>query len=281
MDTIGESNVTMKDFFKNRWPSAYEGLAAPKRRLRWFLIWRKAGLSISEEIKSRRSLQRARMYKKMISPARDAVKYVGTNPNEGLAQLATLIHHGCKETNSVLEIGCGALNAGYPIMQYLDCNKYFAVEPNDWLVKDSLKIPQVQETALKKNARFVHNAEFDASEFKMTFDYVISHSIISHAAHWQWPLFMENVSKVVKRGSKVLVSLHFTEGNKYGDVGYHGTELDFNEWVYPGISYFRKETIDNLAIKYGYDLKIDLVAPMLINMAHPGANHSWIILEKK
>ena len=269
------------NFLEKKLPWAYKAIIIPKRKLQWFLIWRKAGLSIREEAVARQCLKSARGFKQMIEPEREAIRYVGTNPGEGTAQLAILMYHGCKPSDTVFELGCGALIAGYPIMQYLDTGKYFGIEPNTWLVEDSLKIPQVKEIASQIRPRFVYNENFDGSEFKTKFDYIIGHSIFSHAAHWQWPLFLKNVEACVKPGSKILVSLHFTEGNKYGDAGYKGTELDFNEWVYPGISFFRKETIQNLAEKYGYNFKIDLVAPMLINIAHPGANHSWILLEKK
>jgi len=272
---------TVGNFLEKKLPWAYKAITIPKRRLQWFLIWRKAGLSIGDESVARQCLKRARGFKRMAVPEREAIRYVGTNPGEGTAQLAILIYHGCKPSDTVFELGCGALIAGYPIMQYLDIGKYFGIEPNKWLVEDSLKIPQVKEVASQKKPRIAHNAEFDGSAFKTKFDYIIGHSIFSHAAHWQWPLFLKNIEACVKPGTKVLVSLHFTEGNKHGDVGYKGTELDFNEWVYPGISFFRKETIRNLAEKYGYDFRIDIVAPMLINIAHPGANHSWILLEKK
>jgi len=272
---------TVGNFLEKKLPWAYKAITIPKRRLQWFLIWRKAGLSIGDESVARQCLKRARGFKRMAVPEREAIRYVGTNPGEGTAQLAILIYHGCKPSDTVFELGCGALIAGYPIMQYLDIGKYFGIEPNKWLVEDSLKIPQVKEVASQKKPRIAHNAEFDGSAFKTKFDYIIGHSIFSHAAHWQWPLFLKNIEACVKPGTKILVSLHFTEGNKHGDVGYKGTELDFNEWVYPGISFFRKETIRNLAEKYGYDFRIDIVAPMLINIAHPGANHSWIFLEKR
>ena len=272
---------TVGNFLEKKWPWAYKIIVLPKRRIQWFFIWRKSGLAIRDEAAARQSLKRARGFKQMVVPERDAVRYVGTNPEEGTAQLAILMYHGCKPSDTVFELGCGALIAGYPIMQYLDAGNYFGIEPNKWLVEDSLKIPQIKETASQKSPRIAHNTEFDGSEFKTKFDYVIGHSIFSHAAHWQWPLFLKNIDTCVGPGSKILVSLHFTEGNTYGDVGYKGTELDFNEWGYPGISFFRKETIQDCAEKYGYNFKVDLVAPMLINIAHPGANHSWILLEKK
>ena len=189
---------SVRDFLERKWPSAFRAIITPKRRLQWFLMWRKAGLAIRDEAAARQSFKRARGFKQMIEPEREAIRYVGTNPGEGTAQLAILMYHGCKPSDTVFELGCGALIAGYPIMQYLDTGKYFGIEPNTWLVEDSLKIPQVKEIASQKRPRFVYNENFDGSEFKTKFDYIIGHSIFSHAAHWQWPLFLKNVEACVK-----------------------------------------------------------------------------------
>lgn len=209
-----------------------------------------------------------------------AVRHVGTKDEEGQAQLGILIMHGCKPEHTVLEIGCGALNAGYPIMQYLNAGNYVGIDPNFWTIENSLKVPEVKAVADARKARFGASAEFDAASFGTKFDYVISHSVLSHAAHWQWPQFLKNVDAVLKPGGMILASLHFTEGNAYGDAGYGGTELDFNEWVYPGASYFRKETIFNLAKQYGYTARIDVAAAIIITRVHPASHHTWLVLQK-
>lgn len=211
----------------------------------------------------------------------EASRYVGTNSEEGIAELAVLMWNGCRQDHTVLEVGCGALIAGYPVIQYLHAGNYCGIDPNRWLIEDSLKIPQVKKVVSDKRARFDYNADFDGSMFDIKFDFVLSHSILSHAAHWQWRPFLQNIDRCVKPGSIILASLHFTEGNEFGDPGYDGTELDFGEWVYPGISYFRKETIFNLACELGYHARTDLVAPMLITSVHASSNHSWLVLEKK
>ena len=166
-------------------------------------------------------------------------------------------------------------------MQYLDAGNYCGVEPNRWLIQDSLGFDEVARVVREKRARFAYNEQFDGAEFGDQFDFVISHSILSHAAHWQWLPFMRNVDKCLGPGGQILASLHFTEGNPYGDAGYPGTELDFDQWVYPGTSYFRKETIEQLASQYGYCcVTNDWVPAMLITSTHPAANHSWMILKR-
>jgi hypothetical protein len=276
-------NHPARVFIKKKFPGLFKVISGAHQRIRWFFIWRKAGLSLRDELAAYRSLSRAEIYKPLAREGinAEAVHYVGTKESEGIAQLAILMHYGCQPFHRVLEIGCGALNAGYPIMQYLEKGNYHGIEPNQWLIEDSRKLSEVDQEIKKKDARFAYNENFDGSLFQTKFDYVISHSILSHAAHWQWPLFLKNVDACMKRGSTILASLHFTDGNAYGDNGYQGTELDFTEWVYPGVSYFRKETLEKTAREYGYSLAIDLVPSMLITNAHPVAHHSWIVLRKQ
>ena len=100
----------LKNLLEKRFPGLLKAVIGPKRRVQWFIIWRRAGLSISEEMAARRALTTARRFNPMEQPKRDAVAYVGTVPGEGISQLAILIHHGCKPGNTVFEIGCGALN---------------------------------------------------------------------------------------------------------------------------------------------------------------------------
>jgi SAM-dependent methyltransferase len=273
------TSENIREFLKKYAPP----LAWVVRKTRWFIRWRRAGLPLGVEMAARRDLNLARSFER--TPKKpvnnDASEYVGTNPEEGIAELAVLITHGCRPEHQVLEIGCGALNAGYPVIQYLNAGNYRGVDPNRWLIEDSLKNPRVQEAVAAKGAGFDYNADFRGDLFGMKFDYVLSHSVLSHAAHWQWEPFLQNLDKCVRPGSLILASLHFTEGNEFGDAGYAGTEMDFKEWVYPGITYFRKETIFNLTKDLGYEARTDLVAPMLITSTNPSSNHSWIVLRKK
>ena len=229
------------------------------------------------------SLIRAKRYEPLpqLNNNSSAIAYVGTVPGEGIAQLAILIHNKCKPWHKLLEIGCGSLIAGYPIMQYLNKGNYFGIEPSKWLIDDSLQIAAVKKVVTQKDARFIYNDRFDATPFNIKFDYVISHAVLSHCAHWQLPLFLENVNKCVKRGSRIIVSLRFCEGNRYSSLGYRGTEIDFETVQYPSVTFVRKETIMRLAQTYNYNIYIEPMYTPLVMLMHYKSAHDWIILEKK
>jgi len=58
-----------------------------------------------------------------------------------------------------------------------------AVDPNEWLVQTARDEPDVEQLVTDKRARFLHVDTFDASSLGVTFDYVLSHSVLSHCAH--------------------------------------------------------------------------------------------------
>ncbi len=220
-----------------------------------------------------------------------AVNHVATMPRDGVAQLEVLIANGLKPHHKVLEIGCGALIAGYPIMQYVGYINYYGIEPEMWAVLESVKVT-------KQDVRCLDNTTFDGSPFGEKFDFILAHSVMSHGAHWQMDEFLANTSKVLNKGGKVCFSFYFCDGNemgaikynpvkadpevmkKYKDGIYGGDEYDFKEWVYPRNSFFvRSRFFFNAAIS-GFKGEEDVYAEMLINNANPHYKHSWVLLEK-
>ena len=103
----------------------------------------------------------------------------------GKAQLNLLLKMGCSRDSLVGEIGCGSLCGGHAIIDYLNIGKYIGVEPNSWLVDAAL---EANPLILKKLPKFNVNSDFKLPEMV---DFVISHSILSHAAHWQLKLFFK------------------------------------------------------------------------------------------
>ena len=148
----------------------------------------------------------------------DACNFVGTRQQSGFCQLTILMHEGLKPHNTIFEIGCGALVASIPIIEYLDKNKYCGTDPNEWLRNDTLMIEN-NRNILKKNPTFYSNDDFRPSN-KRKFDFIFAHSIFNHAANWQFELFLDNIKKHMKKDTIIIISLLFAEGNKYGNPGY-------------------------------------------------------------
>ena len=87
-----------------------------------------------------------------------AISYVGnTHVENGKMQLELLLLEGLQKNNFVLEIGCGALFAGIPIMSFLEENNYAGIEPNKWLIDATLQLPENKIVIDRANPQFLYN----------------------------------------------------------------------------------------------------------------------------
>jgi SAM-dependent methyltransferase len=157
----------------------------------------------------------------------------------GKLQLDLLKMNGCTSESRVLEIGCGCLVAGRPIMEFLLPDRYVGIEPNSWLLEAVKQgLPDTIDLMAEKRPIFLSNDDFDASQALKQFDFVIAHSILSHAAHWQFPQFLKGIKKVLAPSGVVIASLRFFN-EKHELMGDSNNE----QWVYPDVSYFSWDTI--------------------------------------
>src|SRR6266513_1425561 len=127
------------------------------------------------QIRLRRHMQLISLLKRLTpSPIKRLVKpylprglrarsYVGTDEVSGQLQLELLKRQGCLPKSKVLEIGCGRLHAGLPLMQYLDKGNYVGVDPNEWLRQTAIKNWYVRQIVEEKQPRFLSVDDFDAS----------------------------------------------------------------------------------------------------------------------
>jgi hypothetical protein len=207
-----------------------------------------------------------------------AQHYVG-NPGEnyftvGRLQLELLKRNGLHPDARVLEIGCGCLVAGRPLMEFLQPDRYAGIEPNRWLLDAVLEgLPDTRALFEAKRPVFLHNTDFDASSLGLTFDYVISHSILSHAAHWQCPLFFRGVKRVLHPQGVAIASIRFFDENnrQMGDS-------NDPEWVYPGVSYFSWTTVQEFAAAEGLRVEWRPDYREFFTKEAPSNYHDWIRL---
>ena len=205
--------------------------------------------------------------------------YVANAPENGAVQLDLLRREGLKNTDYVLEIGCGALIAAIPIMSFLEPKHFVGIDPNKWLIDASLKIKENKDFVDKKQGQFFYNENFDASLANIQFDYVISHSIISHAPLWQFKLFLQNCAKVLKNGGKVVFSLRLTEPNEFDPTGIK-EESTTDKWQYPTNTYFHKNTVIAEASKWFKRVEYKKEYTTLILASRKDQWHDWFVLTK-
>ena len=92
----------------------------------------------------------------------------------------SLLKFKIKPNSVTFDIGCGCLRIGKHLINYLDKEKYYGLEPEEELIKYALKSLVSKELIENKNPKFVSNYCFDLSEFKKKAQFVIINSIFTH-----------------------------------------------------------------------------------------------------
>jgi cyclopropane fatty-acyl-phospholipid synthase-like methyltransferase len=126
------------------------------------------------------------------------------------------------------------------------------MDPNKWLRQRTLRNDQVRKLVREKQARFLSRDDFDASKLGIKFDFVLSHSVLSHAAHWQLEQYLANAARVLAPEGRIVASIRLAEGNAFGSPGTADKNDSMDtEWVYPGVSWFKLATVRETADRCG------------------------------
>lgn len=212
----------------------------------------------------------------------DADLYVATDKVSGQLQFELLKREGCLPTSKVLEIGCGNLHAAVPIIQYLQKGNYAGLDPNVWLRKSAMRDLQIRRLIEEKVPRFLSVDDFDASGLETAFDFVFSHSVLSHCAFWQLELFLRNAGRVLAPGGCILSSIRLAEGNAYGSSGTVDKDDSRDAtWQYPGVSWFKLSTVIREADKQ--DLKVTYRPEYteFYTKTRSKEVHDWLVFARK
>lgn len=217
-----------------------------------------------------------------VSSSARAKAYVCTDEVSGQLQFELLKFEGCKPTSKVLEIGCGCLNLGIPLIKYLEKGNYVGVDPNDWLRRTAMKKHHMRQLLKEKQVRFLSVDNFDSSALGIKFDMVFAHSVLSHCAHWQLEQFLRNTAKVLAPEGRIIASIRLAEGNSYGCAGASDKEDSMDEkWVYPGVSWFKLSTVIETAGRLGLTVVHIPAYTEFYTKTRPAENHDWLVFHWK
>ena len=177
----------------------------------------------------------------------------------GAMQFNLLTDLGLRQHHYLLDIGCGSLRAGRLFIPYLLPDRYFGTEPEQWLIEEGIKKEVGQDLINIKNPKFSYDSDFKLSVFNQEFDFIIAHSVFSHASQKQIRKCLSEAKKVMNE--ICIFAATFMKGKEdYTD----------DEWLYPGCSTYTMDCIVNLVKEQ------ELICKPL-DFYHP-SRQTWVVI---
>ena len=194
---------------------------------------------------------RSLTYKTYVAPE-------GTYDAIGFHQFMTLVRAGMRPCHTLLDIGCGSLCGGRYSLLYLEKGNYSGIEPAIWTIKEAME-QELGDMPTLRGATFYYFDNFKLSNLMLKYDYLMAHSIFSHADQDQVHLIMREAYKVMRPSSKFLAT--YISGPVDNIV---------KGWRYPVGHYYTHKFIEEAAISAG--LKSNIVYS---DDRHP-VGHTWV-----
>jgi hypothetical protein len=178
----------------------------------------------------------------------------------GAVQFNFMTNLGLREYHTLLDIGCGSLRGGRLAITYLRPGCYFGIEPEKWVLARGIEAHLGKEFLELKKPTFSNDSDFSLTTFNREFDFLLAHSIFTHAAKRQIATCLNEARKVMTDSSIFAATIdESTEKNYEGD-----------EWVYPGITEYTRDCISDL-------VEVAQLKCQFMNTPHPWGQ-TWCII---
>lgn len=119
----------------------------------------------------------------------------------GALQFEFLRQQGLSTHHKLVDIGCGALRCGIPIIQYLDEGNFYGVDLNASLIEAGQH--ELEQAGLKsKQPHLLVNDKFEVDLFGIPFDFAIAQSVFTHLDRSLIVRCLVEVRKILKTGGK-------------------------------------------------------------------------------
>ena len=165
---------------------------------------------------------------------------------------------GLRQHHSLLDVGCGSLRVGRLLIPYLNCGKYFGVEPNKWLVEEGIK-RELGETLLgiKRPTFFFSDSPDVITQANTSFNFAVAQSIFSHCGLDLIEAWLSAISGSLAKDGALIAT--FLPGEQDSPI---------KGWVYPECVNYRPATIREVAADNGLRFE-------LLDWKHP--RQTWAL----
>lgn len=154
----------------------------------------------------------------------------------GATQFRLLCTLGLRSFHYVLDFGCGSLRAGRLLIPYLEKGHYCGIEPNRWLIEESIANEIGNEMVNIKQPEFHYNDDFSTDGFNISFNYIIAQSIFSHAGNDIIITSLNNFRHSLRKDG--IIAVTFIEGDE---------DSKRSGWIYPDCVNYKQSTILSFA----------------------------------
>jgi SAM-dependent methyltransferase len=146
-------------------------------------------------------------------------------------QFSFLLAAGMREEHRVVDLGCGSLRLGRLLIPFLLPDRYFGVEPNEWLVREGFERELGNDIKEIKRPRFRYVDDFSLDGFGEQFEFAIAFSVFSHTYPDLAEIGLRQVAQTLAPGGVLIAT--FVE-NKTGATGRSSLLAPNGEgWLYP------------------------------------------------
>jgi SAM-dependent methyltransferase len=165
---------------------------------------------------------------------------------------------GLRQHHSLLDVGCGSLRIGRLLIPYLNCGKYFGVEPNNWLVEAGIEHELGKDVVEIKRPTFFFSASPETVvQANVSFDFALAQSIFSHCGLDLIRGWLSAISRSLTQ-SGALVATFLPDQKDSKQTG----------WVYPECVNYQPETMERAAAEVNLRFEI-------LNWKHP--RQTWAL----
>jgi SAM-dependent methyltransferase len=144
---------------------------------------------------------------------------------------------GLRQHHSLLDVGCGSLRIGRLLIPYLNREKYFGVEPAEWLVAEGIKHELGEAVVqIKRPTFFFTDSPGILARANVLFDFALAQSIFSHCGLDLIKGWLSAVSRSLTRDGALVATFLPAE-----------EDSTRSGWVYPECVNYQPATLERAA----------------------------------
>jgi hypothetical protein len=191
----------------------------------------------------------------------------------GALQFSLLFMAGLRDTNTVLEVGCGSLRLGRMLLAFLNRRRYRCLDPNAWLHRTALRYELGEEIVRLKQPYFSSAANFSwprsDEPAQVRPDFLIAQSIFSHTGPALLATALRNLAEEMGESSILLAT--FVVVGRSVVRGWDPDSREGGGWVYPDCVLYSEARVHRIAASAGLHLR---------RLDYPHPKQQWYALGK-